>query len=116
MLTEVKIPDSEKQAYLNKEYPFKGKPQLTDKRKCLHCDQVFTVGDFRVFKDEDNVEYVCCPNAPQCDGTIVDWFRVDDNGELLSSIDGVIVPQTTEPTIDIAVFSNWFSDIRFQSI
>jgi hypothetical protein len=32
------------------------------------------VGDFKVFADEEEFEYICCPNAPDCDGTVIDWM------------------------------------------
>ena len=66
-----------KQKYLDESYPFEPTPDLIDKKKCIHCDTVFTVGDFKVFKDEDGEEYICCPNAPACDGTVIDWFDID---------------------------------------
>lgn len=66
----------DKQKYLNEEYPFEDKPKLSDKRRCLHCDGVFTVGDYKVFKIEWD-EYICCPNAPSCNGTIIDWVPAE---------------------------------------
>ena len=26
-----------------------------------------------VFKDEDGDEFICCPNAPMCNGSVIDW-------------------------------------------
>jgi hypothetical protein len=76
-MKELKIED--KQKYLNDNYPFAGVPKLTDKKRCIHCDSVFVVGDYKVYKDEskEDFEYICCPNAPDCDGTIIDWFDLD---------------------------------------
>lgn len=62
-----------KQKYLNDNYPFADTPKLTDKQRCIHCDTVFTVGDFKVFKDKNGAEFICCPNAPDCNGTLIDW-------------------------------------------
>lgn len=70
---------SDKQAFINEEYPFEGVPKLTDKFRCLHCGEVITVGDYKVFKDETGDKYICCPNAPECDGTIIDWIDVNAN-------------------------------------
>lgn len=66
-----------KQKYLNDNYPFEDVPALTESRLCIHCESVFTVGDFKVFKDKRGDEFICCPNAPDCNGTVIDWFEVD---------------------------------------
>jgi len=63
--------------YLSDNYPFEDTPKLTDKKRCIHCDNIITVGDFKVFKDNEGEEFICCPNAPDCDGTVIDWFRLD---------------------------------------
>lgn len=70
---------SDKQKFINKEYPFEDAPKLTDKFRCLHCGEVITVGEYRVFKDETGFKYICCPNAPECDGTVIDWVYVNAN-------------------------------------
>ncbi len=70
----------DKQKFLNENYPFGGPPELTDKFRCLHCGEVITVGDYKVYKEQgDNFFYICCPNAPKCDGTVIDWIDVDAN-------------------------------------
>ncbi|HQT24750.1 MAG: hypothetical protein B7X86_15660 [Sphingobacteriales bacterium 17-39-43] len=74
-MKEVIIKD--KQKYLKDNYPFGNVPKLTDKKRCLHCDTIITVGDYKVFKDENDEELIYCPQAPDCDGTVIDWFRVD---------------------------------------
>lgn len=74
-MEEVIIKD--KQKYLDDNYPFEDTPKLTDKKKCIHCGKIITVGDFKIFKDEDGEEFIYCPNAPECDGTIIDWFGLD---------------------------------------
>jgi hypothetical protein len=75
-MKEIKIED--KQKYLNENCPFVDPPKLTDKRECIHCGKIITVGDFKVFKDTFGDEYICCPNAPECDGTIIDWMPVGE--------------------------------------
>jgi hypothetical protein len=72
-MTEVLINDKIK--YLKLKYPFSNIPLLTDKRYCMHCENEFTVGDYKVMKDAEGREYICCPNAPECDGTVIDWVR-----------------------------------------
>lgn len=74
-MTEVIITNKKK--YLDDNYPFEGVPKLTDKKRCIHCDNIIVVGDYKVFKDKQGEEYICCPNSPDCDGTVIDWFRLD---------------------------------------
>lgn len=71
-MKEVIIAD--KQKYLDENYPFEDVPQLSDKRYCLHCGQTITVGDYKVFIDDDENELIFCPKAPECDGTVIDWM------------------------------------------
>ena len=66
-----------KRKYLRDNYPFGKTPKLTDSKHCLHCGNVFTVGDYKVFKDKKGYAFICCPNAPDCDGTVIDWFHPD---------------------------------------
>jgi hypothetical protein len=74
-MKEIIITDKEK--YLVDHYPFVDTPKLTDKKLCIHCEKVIVVGDYKVFQDKDNTEYICCPNAPDCDGTLIDWFDAE---------------------------------------
>ena len=74
-MKEVIIAD--KQKYLEEEYPFDDTPQLSDRKYCLHCGEIITVGDYKVLIDEDDEEFICCPNAPECSGTIIDWMPPD---------------------------------------
>lgn len=67
----------DKQNYLNENYPFEGVPGLEEKRMCIHCGEIITVGDYKVFKGKDGFEYICCPNAPECNGTVIDWIEPD---------------------------------------
>ena len=61
--------------YLRDNYPFMGVPKLTDKRYCVHCEKNFTVKDYKVFL-VNKTELICCPNAPECNGTVIDWMHV----------------------------------------
>ena len=72
-MEEIKIED--KQQYLNDNYPFLDVPKLTDSKLCIHCDSIIIVGNYKVFKDKANFEFICCPNAPTCDGTLIDWVE-----------------------------------------
>jgi hypothetical protein len=71
-MREIIIKDKEK--YLSENYPFSEIPDLLDQKRCIHCDSIVTVGDYKVFSDETGFEYICCPNAPKCNGTIIDWI------------------------------------------
>lgn len=71
-MTEITITD--KLGYLKANYPFADVPQLTDKKRCIHCGSVITVGDYKVYKDKTGEEYICCPNAPECNGSVIDWM------------------------------------------
>ena len=75
-MTEIKIED--KQKYLNENYPFSDPPELTDMKECIHCGNIITVGDFKVFKDKIGEEYIYCPHAPNCEGTVIDWLPLDN--------------------------------------
>jgi hypothetical protein len=65
-----------KDRYLFENYPFEKIPKLTDKKHCLHCDKTIIVGDYKVEIDEFYEEYIVCPNAPECDGTVMDWISL----------------------------------------
>lgn len=65
-----------KKKYLKAQELFDEVPDLSEKRQCLHCNQIFTVGDYKVFKDRLGFENICCPNAPKCSGTVIDWMPV----------------------------------------
>lgn len=75
-MIEVKINDKEK--YLKANYPFANPPKLTEMRECIHCGNIITIGDFKVFKEGTGEEYICCPHAPDCDGTVIDWLELDN--------------------------------------
>jgi hypothetical protein len=66
----------DKSAYLKDNYPFYPIPSLTAKRLCIHCDKVIVVGEFKVLVGKNQFEYICCPNAPECNGTVIDWIKV----------------------------------------
>ncbi len=62
--------------YLKENFPFSEIPKLSDEKLCIHCDSKIKVGDFKVFIDQHGEEFICCPNAPECDGTLIDWFDI----------------------------------------
>lgn len=64
---------ADKQDYLNQNYPFGNPPNLDDEIVCIHCNKIFKVGKYKVFSD-DGEEYICCPDTPECNGTVIDWI------------------------------------------
>lgn len=72
MYQELKILN--KAQYLKDNYPFEDVPELTDQLLCIHCNEIITVGDYKVYKVPAGREYICCPNAPECNGTVIDWM------------------------------------------
>ena len=77
-MEEVLVNDKEK--FLKEHYPFGDPPELTDKFRCLHCGEVITVGEYKIFKEPgDDFLYICCPNTPECNGTVIDWIDIDAN-------------------------------------
>lgn len=73
-MKEIKIED--KQAYFNENCPYTEIPKLTEQRECLHCKKVITIGDYKVYKHPSGAELIHCPNAPHCDGTLIDWVPI----------------------------------------
>lgn len=73
-MKEIQIQDKEK--YLTENYPFSDVPDLADRMSCLHCGSEIIVGMYKVFKDEFGEELIYCPNAPKCDGTVIDWIEI----------------------------------------
>jgi len=75
---EIKIKDKLK--YLKKHSPFAtSKIKLTDKRFCIHCEKIITIGDYKVVREgkrELEFDYICCPNYPECNGSIIDWVSI----------------------------------------
>ncbi len=71
----VEINIENKEQYLKDNYPFSETPDLNDRFECLHCGETFTVKDYKVFRDRAGDEFICCPNAPECDGSVIDWIE-----------------------------------------
>ena len=75
-MKEVIIKDKEE--YLKKNYPFTDKPELSDKVICIHCNKTIVVGDYKVYDVGNGVELIYCSNAPECNGTLIDWWPIED--------------------------------------
>lgn len=74
-MEELIIKDKEK--YLNDNHPCQSFKSLEIEVVCIHCDTIFKVGKYKVFKDEEGDEWICCSNAPECDGTAIDWIPLE---------------------------------------
>lgn len=67
-----------KEDFLKREAPFKVK--FNEKRHCIHCGKLIEVKDYKVeqvYLEGEKCFLIVCPNAPSCDGTIIDWVSVD---------------------------------------
>lgn len=67
----------DKQDYLNKNYPFAEPIKLEDIKYCIHCGNNIKVGEYKVYKDDTGFEFICCPNGPECNGSLIDWMEID---------------------------------------
>jgi len=80
------IEKEKKEEYFNKYYPFANAPKMDDFRFCIHCGQWIKVSDYKVeHNDLTGLYYISCPNAPECDGSIVDWMSMDYDGNMYQS-------------------------------
>ena len=68
----IELNEDEKKLFLEFNYPFEPLVKMIERRFCLHCGEWFTVKDFKV-EQKDKFNYIVCPNAPDCDGTVIDW-------------------------------------------
>lgn len=73
-MKELKIKDKAK--YLAENYPLQEVPEVYDRKRCIHCDSIIVVGNYKVYVDTHGVQYICCPNTPECDGSVIDWIDV----------------------------------------
>lgn len=62
-----------KHEYIHTHSPFKRKYNLEARSECLHCGSIFLIKDYKVVANMD-IDMICCPHYPYCDGTIIDWM------------------------------------------
>ena len=74
-MEEIFPPDKKK--FLEEHYPFTPVPDMDQMYRCLHCVEVIRVGDYKVFKGRDGFLFICCPNAPACNGSVIDWMPIE---------------------------------------
>ncbi len=85
-----------KKKYISNRNPFKEIDKLTDKKICIHCGKEIIVGDYKILieknKKNELLDYIVCPNAPECDGTIMDWQESTEKRRLFYNIDKIKKP------------------------
>jgi hypothetical protein len=72
---EIIIPKENREDYFNKNTPFHTRLHEYGKCQCCHCWKVINPFEYKVFVDAEDGDFesICCPNAPECDGTLIDW-------------------------------------------
>jgi hypothetical protein len=68
----------DKESYLKENFPPYNNRKLTDKKHCIYCEKTIVIGDYKI-EIEDDREYIVCPNAPDCDGSIIHWANIPDD-------------------------------------
>jgi hypothetical protein len=71
----IEIPQEERKEFFEKNNFF---PDMNyySKRCCIHCNQIITVSEYKIELLND-FKYICCPNAPSCTGTLIDFMPED---------------------------------------
>ena len=73
----IAIRDEDKQSYLDKNSPID--LDVNEQRKCIHCEQIIKVRDFKVvYEPRIGEEFIYCPNWPACNGTVIDWWSLSE--------------------------------------
>lgn len=75
------IDESQREIYFIEKCPFSPVPKFSSTKYCLHCAKLIKVKDYKVeiFEGE---ELIVCPNAPECNGSALDWMHKDLKKEL----------------------------------
>lgn len=68
----------DKEGYIKNHSPIEGHDDFEGKRKCLQCNAVFLVKDYKVVAGPE-IDFICCPNYPKCDGDILDWVKTEED-------------------------------------
>ena len=41
---------------------------------CHHCEKKIKASEYKVLQEKKGgYRFIVCPNAPECDGTLIDW-------------------------------------------
>jgi hypothetical protein len=71
----IDIPKEKRQEFFEKRN-FLPDMNYNSKRCCIHCNEIINVSEYKV-ELLDDIEYICCPNAPTCTGTLIDFMPED---------------------------------------
>jgi hypothetical protein len=73
--TFIEIPQEERKEFFEK-HNFFPDMNYDSKRCCIHCNEIITVSEYKIELLND-MKYICCPNAPSCTGTLLDFMTED---------------------------------------
>ncbi len=107
MVEEYLIPDERKEEVLHLLYPFIPVPSLDDELLDGHEDQLFTVRDFKVYR-EGNSNVLASPYYPVGGGTVIDWEEADDDEYAGEEEEGFDERMRGKPTTPEAIDSDYF--------
>jgi len=79
-------------------YPFEVNFKMDSNKFCINCEQWIKVNDFKILvqlnlKGEKEISVVC-PNAPECDGSTIDWKNMDHFGNTNPPVKPTKKPKT----------------------
>jgi hypothetical protein len=92
-----------KQEYLNNNNPRKAALDIDEKRRCFRCKEEINIREYKVYRQplesltaeqlfavkvaqtelferaqqNGGFDLICCPNAPGCTGTAIDWLPLN---------------------------------------
>lgn len=68
-----KIEDLYRENFFYRNSPFWHEDNYYNKKQfCIHCYAIIEVKKYKVVGG-----LICCPNYPECNGTIIDWLPVE---------------------------------------
>lgn len=71
------VPDADREKVLKQLWPFGGKPPSLNSQKFdLRAEQLFRVGDFEVFREEES-NLLVSPHYVESGGTVMHWMPAD---------------------------------------
>lgn len=76
------IPDDQRQAVLEKLYPFRPVPPLDAEMEDIHAEKTFRVRDFIVAR-EAGMNVLASPYYLESGGTVIDWWALDGDEEII---------------------------------
>jgi len=68
----IEIPQEERKEFFEK-HNFLPDMNYNSKRCCIHCNKIIAVSEYKI-ELLDDIKYICCPHAPSCTGTLIDFM------------------------------------------